>query len=461
MKMTKKLIPISVILVLAVMFGLVGAANAAYDEVTFSNDTLIGIQDLKVSSGSKVKSIAVGDTTISITLESGSTITFTSATGQIMQISPAIGSGNVCDASDDASLTIIYDVANPVVVLSLTGGDCADSSLLPTVSTVVVASTTTVTVTMSEKIDYVSGKTSADLLDGTAKFAGHTPSAVSTIDGTLTSFTFTFAAALTGVKDDSVLLLPSGVLTNGSSNLAEVTDQVVTTLSSINQLYDFVFMIQQGQNFISVPYDVTTTVGNSYVDPSPTSITIFTILDATGAGSFTGVSSSAVFEPLDGYYINSTGSDDVYLRLKKTAAVSQTLIFERTLSATGWHIIGVASNNVSDCIGAAAGLGDTAVLSSLAGTSNLIPDYYDRVVDIAVGKSTDHNDTSTPDETYDVSVYKGLLNDAYIRAQTKAQIDDTTPYGIEFNHGEAYFIYITLGNAKYIGEKVNDANLVL
>ena len=462
--MIKKLIPISVILALAISLGLVGVAKAGYDDVIFSADTSIGVGDLVVSSGSRVVSIVVGASTVTITSDTASGITFTSAAGNIMELDNSAAGVNVCNADGTSTLTVSYVLSDAEVVLSLPGGTCSGTGL-PTVSTVVVASTTTVTVTMSEKINYVAGKTSTDLLAGTT-FAGLTPTAVSTINGTSASFTLTFAAgalAGAGVKDNSVLVLPAAVLEDTDGNdFAGTSNKVVTTLLSINQLYDFVFVIQTGQNFMSIPYDVVGPDGTAvntaakvaltYVVPNG-AIYTYTISDAGGA-----FGNAASFAPLYGYYITSTATSDVYLRLNK--ASTQSSVFERTMTATGWHLIGVASNNVATAINSDT---DDDVLSSLAGTTNLIPPYYDRVVDIAVGRAGDDNANASPDYTYDatVSCYKALLNNLYIVTKTKAQIDSDTLVGIEFNHGEAYFIYILMGNAKYIGEKVNTGNLVL
>jgi len=461
--MIKKLIPISVILALAMTVGLVGLANAAWNSVQFTANTPTGVEDLIITSGSNVDTIVIGTSTITVTLASGSNITFTSANGNIMKLDHPIAT-NVCNAGGDSFLTIPHSAAYPTVILRLAGTTCS-VAVVPTITSVVITNSTTVTVTFSKDIDYL---TDAAAFKAAVVSFGGTGIDSSSISGNV--LTLTFASALTGIKDDSKLVLPAQIrdaddVTKIITAVTAVTNQVVTDLATINQLYDFVFVIQTGQNFVSVPYNVTTTLANSYVDPSPTSITIFTILDSAGGGTFSGVLSSAVFEPLDGYYINSTGSTDVYLRLKKTAAASQSLSFERTFSAVGWHIIGVASNNVSNSLGnAVANLGDAAVLSSLAGTASLISPYYDRVVDIAVGLSDDDNigGGAAADSTYDSTdaVYKALLDDDFIVTKVKAEIDLATK-GIEFNHGEAYFIYITLAPAKYIGEKVNTGNLTL
>ena len=455
--MIKKLIPISVILTLAVMFGLVGVANAGNgNDVYFTENTPIGIGDVMIAINSKVETIAIGTNSVVMTLgTTGATsrITFTSATGRIMNLNYPDIATSVCNAGGDSYLTVPYDATHHTdVTMTVSAATCGGGTA-PTIDSVIVKSATTVEVTFSDNVKYT-GTSSAALCAAATRFAGLTPT-TSAISGRTLTLTFT-AGALAGaaVKDSSVLSLPTAHIeaVTGLVDFAGTTTQVVTTLSSINQLYDFVFMIQSGQNFMSIPYDVTTTLANSYVDPGTATISIQTIGDA--GGNFANASSYSV---LYGYYINSSGATDVYLRLKKTAATFQSPTFSRTFTATGWHLIGVASNNVATAITSDT---DDDVLYGELGASSY--GEYSEVVDIAVGRTGDDNANAYPDYTYDatVSCYKALLNNLYIATKTKTQIDDTfavkvNAAGIEFNHGEAYFIWINTQNARYIGQKVS------
>ena len=447
--MIKKLIPISVILTLAVSLGLVGVASAAGNDVVFTSATTTGISDLVISAGSQVQSIVIGTATVIMTMASGSTITFTSAGGNRMALDPEVATGTCTATTNVSSITIPYNPTYPTVTLSLSGETCVTTEA-PIISAMVVTDSTTVTITFSRSIAYVTN--SAGLIAAPTTFAGKTPSSTS-ISGA--NLVLTFASGdLTGgaVKDDSVLRLPANQirsLVDATKVFAGTTTQVITDLATINQLYDFVFVIQTGQNFMSIPYDISTTLANSYVTPATKTISIQTIDNAGGIFEtvlLAGVPTPTSFDPLYGYYINSDASD-VYLRLKKTAAASQSLTFSRTFTAIGWHLIGVASNNVATAITLDT---DDDVLSTLG--SN-----YDKVVDIAIGRSGDTNANANPDYTYDATVpcYKALLDNAYIVAKTAAQIIALFPSGIEFNHGEAYFIWINALNAKYTGEKAS------
>ena len=449
--MIKKLIPISVILALAMTIGLVGVANAAWNSVQFTANTPTGVSDLIITSGSKIEQIVIGGSTITITLASGSTITFTSASGQEMVLNDPIAT--VAYAVSGSSLAITYVEGHPTVVVSLTG-----KSYAPIISALVVTNTTTVTVTFDKSIDYVFDSTA--LIAAGTRFAGVAPTSTS-ISGAALTLTFASGALkAAGVKDDSVLVLPAGQIKeyNRTNTFLGTSTQVVTTLSTINQLYDFTFAVQEGQNFMSIPYDVVgpdgtavntlAKVAATYVVPASKTISTQTIGDAGGNSA-----NASSFSVLYGYYINTDVTSDVYLRLNKASSQSST--FERTLTATGWHLIGVASNNVAATINNDT---DDDILSTIG--SN-----YDRVVDIAIGRSGDDNANANPDYTYDASVgtnlvYRALLIDANIVTKTKAQIDSDTLVGIEFNHGEAYFIYITAQNARYIGDRVASGNLV-
>ena len=447
--MIKKLIPISVILALAVSLGLVGVASAAGNDVVFTSATTTGVSDLVISAGSQVQSIVIGTATVIMTMASGSTITFTSAGGNRMVLDhPDVATGTCTATTNVSSIVIPYNATYPTVTLNLTGETCVATEA-PIISAMVVTNTTTVTITFSRSIAYVTD--SAGLIAVTT-FAGKTPSSTS-ISGADLVLTFASGDLTDGaVKDDSKLILPTNQirsLINAAKVFAGTTTQVITDLATINQLYDFVFMIQTGQNFMSIPYDITTTLANSYVTPATKTISIQTIDNAGGIFEtvlLAGVPTPTSFDPLYGYYINSDAGD-VYLRLKKTAAASQSLTFSRTFTAIGWHLIGVASNNVATAITLDT---DDDVLSTVG--SN-----YDKVVDIAIGRSGDTNANANPDYTYDATVpcYKALLDNAYIVAKTAAQIIALSSSGIEFNHGEAYFIWINALNAKYTGEKAS------
>lgn len=463
----KKIILIAAIVIgLVAVLGLilVAGAQAAYNDVKFSAPTPLAIQDLTVQTGSQVVSLVVNnDSTVTVTLALYSSITITSAQGRVMQLNQTSVATNRCYADDSSSITIPYNATYPTVILSLTGTLCTGAKgVVPTVSGVKVGSKTTVVVTMSEKITYVTlpaVKTSADLLNGNTTFAGKTATAVTLINGSSTSFTLTFASGdLTsaGVTDVSKLIMPAGVLENATggldfAGLTAGSNQYVTDLASINQLYDFVFAIQPGKNFMSVPFEVSTTLANSYTDPGGVPNTsIQYITDAT-AGTFANASS---YNALYGYYILSSAPTNVYLRLNKTASVGG---FSRTFTATGWHIIGVASNDVEDSNGAHT---DDDVLVSLdpGGTSY----YYDIVMDVATIDGAVGNNTNLSDPlgfgTYDpvLGVYKALWDDNdIVTASHDGLAADVAGSGIEFNHGEAYFIYINAQNAKYTGTPVD------
>lgn len=445
--MTKKLITISVFLGLMMMLGLVGVANADYNDVQFSATTAIGFSDLVVKPGSRVQQMVVDASDVTVTLTPGSQVTFFSDAGNIMVLNYPSAGVNVCDDSGDATLVVSYDSDHPIVILSLSGTIC-DTEGLPTISTVVVTSATVVTVTMSELIEYVnSGTGEAALLNAStgAKFAGVTPSAVSTIDGTSDSFTFTFAdLTVAAVRDDSTLTLPNGILEDtGSNHLANSASSVVTDLATINQLYDFVFAVQIGQNFMSIPYNASTSLTKSYTQ-GDAEISIQTIGDA--GGDFVNASS---YTPLYGYYINSDTA--LYLRLNENTASAAP--FDRTFSATGWHLIGVASNFAKDSAGLHT---DDDLLVTLGAEYDLVVDLS--TIDGDVSSNGNLDDTHSKG-SYDNpnSVYKALYdaNDIIISSYTLIRDEDAAT-GIEFNHGEAYFIFTNTLNAKYAGASPDD-----
>lgn len=439
MKMIKKLITISVMLAMVLTVGFAGVANAvaAYDDVSFTAETPVTVDGntLLISNLSKVVSMVVNTSSIDLVLLTNSTITFSSATGRVLTTDLPVATYS-CGAGGVSSITIPYNSNYPNVNLTV-GAVICDAVAAPVISSVEITGSTTIDVTFSKDMKFITDKDSSTLIAVTT-FADVAP-ASATISGRV--LTLTFGSVLTGIKDNSKLVLPTGqVEETGGEDFAGVLagdNQYVTDLVTINQLYDFVFAVQVGQNFMSVPYDVSTTLANSYTEGSA-EISIQTIGD--DGGIFANADS---YSPLYGYYISSDTA--LYLRLDKDT--SQNSTFLREFTATGWHIIGVASNNVSNSL---AGDTDDDVLS-LLGTD------YDRVVDMSIGQVSDNNQggacADAPECTYDISVYKALKSTPII-TRTMGQID-TTGVGIEFNSGEAYFIYITSASAVYNGEEVD------
>lgn len=451
--MIKKLISISVCLGLVMTLGLTGDAGAAYNDVTFSTAEPIDLtgvagDDLIISAGSTVEAITINASTVDMTLASGSEIIFTSATGKRMALNYTSVATDTCTATNTSSITVPYNASHPTVTLSLTGETCAATEA-PVVSTMVVTDTTTVTVTFSRSIAYVADE--ATLIANTT-FATIAP-ASSAISGA--DLVLTFTSALTGVKDDSVLSLAASQIRSSTDakNFLGTTSQVITDLATINQLYDFVFVIQEGQNFMSVPFNVDTTLANSYVAPTGKTISIQTIGNASG--NFANAISYSV---LHGYYINSDSSTDVNLRLKKTS--TPTLTFSRTFTAVGWHLIGMANNFVD---GSEDKHTDDDVLDSIGTNYSTVLDVS--TVDGAGTSNTNLDDTGNNGTYYNVGsadVYKSLYDANDIISSTYTRIEeDVAAKGIEFNTGEAYFIYISAASIPYIGTAVDAAQLIL
>lgn len=120
MKMTKKLITITAILALVMTVGLVGTARAAGDDVVFSSETTIDIQDLVISANSQVEGIEVGASTVTVSMAVGSDITFTSASGKEMTLSPAAAGTVTYLAGGASTAAITYNAAYPEVILTVT-----------------------------------------------------------------------------------------------------------------------------------------------------------------------------------------------------------------------------------------------------------------------------------------------------------------------------------------------------
>jgi len=372
--MIKKLIPISVILALAISLGLVGVAKAGYDDVIFSADTTIGLEDLVVKAGSQVKLIAVGASDVTITLELGSAITFSSASGLIMVLDHPIATYT---AGTPSTITITYNSTYPTVKLyigsvssttgTLTEVNVAASSLkASTASAYTITFKTATALSAGDKIELDFGTgftiaTSADEAkvttltdDGTAiTLAADAFSSNATTKKIIMALPATVAA-------NSVIniVLSSTLVTNPattSSDTAVSGIDIYTTDSAGNKIdalanqtaFNRVIDLVSGWNIFAPSQELESSALATVMAPiAGTYEAIYTLAIDTSTGLMTWQTPSTI-DPLYGYAIYNKSGSTQKLPLDFAKEVASNALFERWLHDSGWHLIGYTGNSDS------------------------------------------------------------------------------------------------------------------
>lgn len=378
--MNKKIISISVFLAFAISLGLVGCvgiANADYDAVQFDADTSIDIEDLVISSGGKVAGIEVNVATTTITLESQSTITFTSASGKIMQLDHASAGTNECLAGGTSRLIVTYDSSHPVVILSLTGSTCTTYTLTEvnvaaspltadTASAYTVTFKTANDLTSGQKIqlDFGTGFTIADSTS-TAKVTTLTDDgsalSVSALDASSTAKSITITVGA-DVASSSVIniVLDSTLVTNPSTASADTsvsgidiytTDSGGTAIDTVlnqtafNRVLDLVsgwniFAPSQTLESAAVATVMTPISGTSTYDA------LYTLAWDSTAETMTWQTPTTI-DPLYGYAIHNKTETTKKLPFDFAKESISNSTFERALGHAGWYLIGYTGSSAS------------------------------------------------------------------------------------------------------------------
>jgi hypothetical protein len=381
MKMIKKLISVSVILTTALAMGVlvdVGSANAAHNSVTFSEATTIDIEDLVISANSQVEQIAVGTTTVTINMQVGSTITFTSASGKVMALDHTSAGTNSCAAGGGSSLTVSYDASHPIVVLDLTGATCAtyaltEANVAANPLTADTASAYTITFKTSHelaadsKIKLVFG-TGFTILDSTDEDLVDTDGGVgfTLLDGDFSSvassktitliipFGTTLAAGsvIDIVLDNTLVKNPTPASADVAVSGVDISttdsgDTVIDALAdqtAFNRVIDLV----PGWNIFAPSQALESSTASTVLTPIGASNydDILTLtLDAT-TDTMTWQTATTI-KPLYGYAIHITGSSTVNLPLDFAKEIPGNSTFTRNLVNKGWQLIGYTGTSAS------------------------------------------------------------------------------------------------------------------
>jgi hypothetical protein len=377
--MTKKTILISTIFAVAMMFGLTSIVSAAGDDVVFGADTsvpvyLIGTtsaSDLVVAADSQAAGIAIGTDRVTVTLESGSDITFKSASNEIMNVAGCTATYATFTPGSPSTMRIVYNAACTSAVLTIGTGTLTEANVAATPLTEATASTYTVT------FRTVGALISGDIiqLDFGTRFTvaanNTTASNVTTLtdDGTDIS---TGISLSTGTSNQIKITLNSAVAAGSVMNIvlnsALVTNPATATSDTALSGIDIYTTTAAGvvidslanQTAFNAVLDLP--VGWSVFAPSQaleaTSTTvvltpisgsysaIYTLAWASGTSTMTWQTPSNI-QPLYGYVIyNSTGSTlKLPLDFAKETVTNST--FSRDLDYKGWYLIGYAGSSAS------------------------------------------------------------------------------------------------------------------
>lgn len=384
--MTKKLITISVILGLAMTLGLVGVAKAVFDDVTFGADTAVDIYyvgttntakaDLQVNSGGKVATYATDTDSVTVTLESGSDITFQSASGKIMNVDCSAGA--TYTAGVPSTMRVVYNASCPTVVLTIGASALTEANIKATPLTAATLSDYTVTfrtantLTAGQKIKLVFG-TSFTITESAleAKVTTFTDdgSPVGTLDAdglvsTAATKTITIAvptgatiaksSVINIVLDDLVTNPANASLahTNGAPTMSALGIDIYTTTSgdvTIDSLVDQtpfnrIIELKPGWNIFAPSQELEAAAYATVLTPISGSWSAIYTLARADAGVMTWQTPTTI-DPLYGYAIYITGSSTVKLPLDFAKETPSNSKISRSLAYKGWYLIGYVGSD--------------------------------------------------------------------------------------------------------------------
>ena len=410
--MTKKIISISAILVLALFVGLVGTAKAAGNDIVFSAATTIGIQDLVVSANSQVEGIVIDTATVTVTMASGSTITFTSDEGREMTLTPAAAAAAFTvsyTAGGASTVTITWNAAYPEVVLTVAStvytnltevNVYANPLTADTASAYTVTFKTATQLVATDKIqlDFGTGFT-GQITDGIADTgvgtivltddgASVTPSAFLTNQSARTIIitlpgTVAVNSVINIVLNSSLVKNPATVTADTAASGIDIytTDSTGNTKKDValNQTaFNRVIDLVNGWNIfapsqlledsdiatvITENAGFTSGVGNDY-----DVLWTLTLHTTTNTMQWATPSDNDIV-PLYGYAFHNISGGTLKLPLDFAKEEYNNATFSRLLSDQGWHLIGYTGTSASlnaqtNCLGGLI-IGSTEYFSSI------------------------------------------------------------------------------------------------
>jgi len=373
--MTKKLITISVFLVALVgMLGLVGVAKAAGNDVIFGADTpadiyLIGTtnpSDLVVKDGSQVETFAVGTDSVTVTLDTGSDITFESALGTIMSVD-CVGGVTAFTAGVPSQMNIVDSAACPTVVLTIGASTLTEVNVKATPLTASATSSYTVTfrtvnaLTSGQEIKLVFGggftitaSTDDTLVTPFTDDGTDISSSISlaSVAGTRT-ITITLASDVAArsvinlVLDRSLVTNPStasdAVAVSGIDIYTTTASDGSTIDSLVNQTaFNRVIDLVPGWNIFAPSQALEVAAYATVLAPiSGSYSSIYTLeWDDTVTPNTMTWQTPTNIEPLTGYAIYITGGSTVKLPLDFAKETVSNSLFSRDLTYAGWYLVG-------------------------------------------------------------------------------------------------------------------------
>ena len=396
--MTKKIISISAILVLALFVGLAGIAKAAGNDIVFSAATTIGIQDVVVSSGSQVEGIVVDTSTVTVSMASGSTITFVSPSGKEMTLSPA--AAGIVDYSTigTTTTTITYNSDYPEVVLTvastlyskltevnvyanpLTAGSASEYTITFKTSTVLSAG--------DDKIQLDFGTEFIIVDTGTVEVKDDATTITSsfTTAGTIVTITLTTAVVASSIIEITL----TDVVTNPSTATADTAESGIDIYTTNNAGTKIDVVLNQTA-FNRV---ITLVNGWNIFAPSQTleSSAVATVITANAGltsdhydalftlvwdGSIMDWQTATTIDPLYGYAIHIISGTTHELPLDFAEEKPSNSTFSRDLDNKGWYLIGYTGTTASldaqtNCLGGltTGGYEEFSSIVDLTGTTS-------------------------------------------------------------------------------------------
>lgn len=424
MKMTKKLIPISVILAMAMTLGLVGVVKAGGADVVFDDDTKMDIyrigttiaSDLVVEAASQVAGIVRDTDRVTITLESGSDITFKSAGSQIMTVTNCGAGFATFHAGTPSTMHIVHDdTCDTNVVLTIGTGGLTEGNVKATPLTAGEASVYTVTfktvsaLTAGQKIKLAFGTgygIAANAALSTTGVAvtdetGTSTAIASTFESTIATreviITLTPAVAASRVIEivlTSVVTNPSTLTHNaaGDPTMSVLGIDIYTTTSGGNTIdsladqtpYNRIIELKPGWNIFAPSQVLETPAYATVILPITSYVkTIYTL--TRGAGTMVWETPTTI-DPLYAYAIYITGSVNQDLPLDFAKEIPGNFARSRDLEHKGWFLIGYMGNGGS--LNAFANCLDGLVATGVNGTN-----AYDVIIDLT-GQTTNNAQTN-------------------------------------------------------------------
>ena len=375
-KMTKKLITITVFLGLVMMFGSVGCAKAVTGaDVVFSADTPMPIykigtttaSDLKVKASSQAAAIATDTDRVTVTLLSGSDITFKSASGEVMSVTGCTSTHAVFTAGTPSLMQIQHDSTCVSAVLTIGTGGLTEVNIkgapLTAAATATVYTVTFKTVKAllaGEKIKLAFG-TGYGISSGTVAVKDDTvtigsSSSVSAKEVTITLTPAVVEGSVIDITLTNVVTNPTAaslIHTNGAPDVTVLGIDISTTTATgttIDALadqtpYNRIIELEPGWN-VFAPSQTLEDYADDYADVLAPIFgsydAVYTLTRSAGVMSWL---PPTRFDPLYGYAIHITGSSTVKLPLDFAKETPSNFAFSRELEHKGWFLIGYAGDS--------------------------------------------------------------------------------------------------------------------